>query len=50
MITWKELVRIEPRLRQLYQKVRCIEDSDASYFCANEHWYGNAYHDGLKAG
>jgi hypothetical protein len=47
-ITWEELVQIEPRLQQLYQKVRRIKDRGGRYFCANECWYGDDDHDGLK--
>jgi len=38
--TWSELVRREPRLKELERQIRVpIGDKNQEYFCANEVWY-----------
>ncbi len=37
-LTWRELVRREPRLRDLWREVRAVDGSDP-HFCANAYWY-----------
>jgi hypothetical protein len=37
-LTWQELVKREPRLRDLLREARAVDDSDP-HFCANEVWY-----------
>jgi len=39
-MTWAEIVKIEPRLAELYKEIRTIKDDKSKpYFCANEIWY-----------
>jgi hypothetical protein len=41
MITWEELVQLEPRLLELYRQIQAVRnDKSARSFCANAHWYG----------
>jgi len=37
--TWQEMVRLEPRLKDLYDEARTIKDEGGRYFCANEVWF-----------
>jgi len=46
-LTWRELVRREPRLAELLQEARTVDDSDP-HFCANAVWYGYNGYAGLK--
>lgn len=43
-LTWRELVRREPRLAELLREAKAVDDSDP-HFCANLVWYGRG---GLK--
>ena len=39
-MAWAEMVKIEPRLEELYQQIRLIKDDKTTpCFCANEIWY-----------
>jgi hypothetical protein len=37
-MTFKEITKMEPRLRQLYNEARQVNATD-EYFCANDTWY-----------
>jgi hypothetical protein len=49
MITWDELVKLEPELDRLYRKIHAIKDPGGRTFCANARWYGYGGHPSLKA-
>jgi hypothetical protein len=41
MITWDELVELEPRLLDLEKDVKSVKDDQSrESFCANDVWYG----------
>lgn len=37
-LTWSQLIAVEPRLLDLYQEAKVVDDS-AEDFCANRVWY-----------
>ena len=37
-LTWKRLIKIEPRLLALYDEAKAV-DGNAEHFCANTVWY-----------
>jgi hypothetical protein len=48
-ITWRDAIKIEPRLLQLYRQIRAVKDDlDLTHFCANAVWYGHNGHPGFK--
>lgn len=43
MITWQELIEIEPRLRDMLLRLRAVKDpGNTPSFCANAVWYGHS--------
>jgi hypothetical protein len=49
IVTWHNLIKIEPRLKQLYSEVQAIKDDHTTRaFCANDVWYGYNGNPGFK--
>ena len=47
--TWAELVKLEPRLGRLLDRVKAIKDDKRKpSFCANAVWYGGYREEGFK--
>jgi hypothetical protein len=46
-MTWREMVKLEPRLGALLREAQKVDGSDP-HFCANDVWYG--YEGGCYAG
>jgi hypothetical protein len=46
-LSWRRLVRVEPRLEQLRQEAAAVQYDSLTkpYFCANEVWYGYGPHE-----
>jgi hypothetical protein len=39
-VAWRELIKLEPRLKELYEEISAIKDHGGEAFCANAVWYG----------
>ena len=49
LLTWDEIVKLEPRVGELYRDVRkARDDKSKPSFCANAVWYGYRGHPGFK--
>jgi hypothetical protein len=48
MITWKQIIEIEPRLAKLYTEACAVKDRGGNSFCANNVWYGYGNNIGFK--
>lgn len=46
-MTWDDLCKVEPQLRELETEISNISDADPE-FCANRLWYGDFDHQGYK--
>jgi hypothetical protein len=50
-LTWRDLVRLEPRLGELEREARAVRRSPRArdpHFCANDSWYGRRGWIGFK--
>jgi hypothetical protein len=45
-LTWKELAKLEPRLKKLLKEARAVKDPGGEAFCANAVWYGYGRYSG----
>lgn len=46
-MTWKDIVRLEPRLADLLKEAQTV-DGSGEHFCANRIWYGTPPDHGMK--
>ena len=47
-VTWQDLVEMEPRLADLEEDARSVEDDgQGESFCANDIWYGHGPYRGI---
>jgi hypothetical protein len=48
-VKWSQIIKIEPRLNDLYKEAKALKDNGSAVsFCANSEWYGWHNHHGFK--